>query len=108
MIFSRTEDSHTLLRKITDAVSSYLIAQIEAGADIVQIFDTWAGALTPDDFRDFSLEYISDIVRTVQSATNHRTPIIVFCKGANQSLSEIASIGCDVVGLDWTIDIAEA
>lgn len=108
MIFSRIEDSHTLLRKIADAVTDYLVAQIEAGADIVQIFDTWAGILTPDDFRTFSLEYIDEIVRNVKARTQNRVPIIVFCKGANHSLTEIAGTSCDVVGLDWTIDIADA
>lgn len=107
-IFGRIEDSHTLLRKIADAVADYLVAQIEAGADIVQIFDTWAGILTPDDFRTFSLEYISDIVRVVKQRTHNRVPVIVFCKGANQTLTDIAGTGCDVVGLDWTVDIAEA
>jgi uroporphyrinogen decarboxylase len=108
MLFTRNEDSHLLLRKLTDVIAQYLIAQVEAGADIVQIFDTWAGALTPDDFKEFSLEYIAEIVRLVKEHVGRDFPIIVFCKGANQSLSEIASIGCDVVGLDWTIDIAEA
>jgi uroporphyrinogen decarboxylase len=107
MIFSRTEDSHLLLRTITDAVINYLVAQINAGADVVQIFDTWAGILTPDDFRNFSLEYIGEIVREVKRQTNNRAPIIVFCKGANHSLSEIAATGCDVIGLDWMIDISE-
>jgi uroporphyrinogen decarboxylase len=108
MIFSRIEDSHTLLRKIADAVADYLVAQIEAGADMVQIFDTWGGVLTPDDFRAFSLEYIDDIVRKVKSRTQGRAPIVVFCKGANHSLTEIANTTCDVVGLDWTIDIDDA
>lgn len=107
MLFTRNEDSHLLLRKLSDAVAQYLIAQIDAGADIVQIFDTWAGSLTPDDFREFSLEYIAEIVRLVKNHSKD-TPIIVFCKGANHALSDIASIGCDVVSLDWTIDIAEA
>lgn len=106
-IFSRIEDSHTLLRMISDAVADYLVAQIEAGADIVQIFDTWAGILTPEDFRTFSLEYIDDIVRKVKARTQGRAPIIVFCKGATHSLTEIANTTCDVVGLDWTVDIGE-
>src|SRR5437016_3526632 len=55
MIFTRSEEAHKLLQKIAGAVSDYLVMQIEAGADIVQIFDTWAGILTPDDFNDFSL-----------------------------------------------------
>ena len=108
MIYTRREEAHLLLRKISDAVAQYLIAQIEAGADIVQLFDTWAGILTPEDFREFSLEYIAEIIRLVKNETKHSAPIIVFCKGANQSLLEIASTGCDVIGLDWTIDLAEA
>jgi uroporphyrinogen decarboxylase len=108
MLFTRSEDAHLLLRKLTDIIAQYLIAQIEAGADIVQIFDTWAGILTPEDFKEFSLEYIAEIVRLVKTHTGNRAPVIVFCKGANHSLSELASTGCDVVGLDWTIDIAEA
>ncbi|HWF44273.1 MAG TPA: uroporphyrinogen decarboxylase [Candidatus Kapabacteria bacterium] len=108
MLFTRSEDAHLLLTKLSDVVAQYLIAQIEAGADIVQIFDTWAGILTPEDFKEFSLEYIAQIVRLVKTHTGNKVPIIVFCKGANHSLSELASTGCDVVGLDWTIDIAEA
>jgi len=108
MLFTRGEDSHLLLRKLTDVIAQYLIGQVEAGADILQIFDTWAGALTPDDFKEFSLEYIAEIVRLVKEHVGRDFPIIVFCKGANHSLSDIASTGCDVVGLDWTIDISEA
>lgn len=107
MIFTRPDDAHRLLQKITEAVADYLVMQIEAGADVVQIFDTWAGILSPDDFGEFSLQYISDIVHSVKQRTNNRVPIIVFCKGANQSLVEIVNTGCDVVGLDWTIDIGE-
>jgi uroporphyrinogen decarboxylase len=108
MIFTRSDEAHKLLQKIAGAVADYLVMQIEAGADIVQIFDTWAGILTPEDFTDFSLQYIGDIVRDVKKRTNNRAPVIVFCKGANQSLLEIANTSCDVIGLDWTIDIAEA
>jgi len=107
MIFTREEDTQLLLKKISEAVTDYLVAQIEAGADIVQIFDTWAGILTPDDFQKYSLYFINDIVRQVKERTHNRAPIIVFCKGANHSLSEIASTGCDVMGLDWTVDISE-
>ncbi len=108
MIFTRPDEAHKLLQKIAGAVSDYLVMQIEAGADVVQIFDTWAGILTPEDFNDFSLQYIGDIVRDVKKRTNNRAPVIVFCKGANHSLTEIAATSCDVVGLDWTIDIADA
>ncbi len=108
MIFTRPDEAHKLLQKIAGAVADYLVMQIEAGADVVQIFDTWAGILTPEDFQDFSLQYIGDIVRDVKKRTNNRAPVIVFCKGANHSLTEIAATSCDVVGLDWTIDIADA
>jgi uroporphyrinogen decarboxylase len=108
MIFTRSDEAHKLLQKIAGAVADYLVMQIEAGADVVQIFDTWAGILTPEDFSDFSLQYIGDIVRDVKKRTNNRAPVIVFCKGANHSLVEIAGTSCDVVGLDWTIDIADA
>jgi uroporphyrinogen decarboxylase len=107
MIFTRKDEAHKLLQKVAGAVADYLVMQIEAGADVVQIFDTWAGILTPNDFNDFSLQYIGDIVRDVKQRTSNRAPIVVFCKGANQSLLEIANTGCDVIGLDWTVDIAE-
>ncbi len=107
MIYTRKEDAHLLLRKISDAVAQYLIAQIEAGADVVQIFDTWAGVLTPEDFIEFSLSYLIEIVQLVKQHTKRKAPIILFCKGANHSLSEIAMSGCDVISLDWTIDISE-
>ncbi|MEI8135482.1 MAG: uroporphyrinogen decarboxylase [bacterium] len=107
MVFTRPDEAHKLLQKVASAVADYLVMQIEAGADVVQIFDTWAGILTPDDFSTFSLQYIGDIVRDVKRRTNNRAPVIVFCKGANQSLLEIVTTGCDVIGLDWTIDIAE-
>ncbi len=107
MIFTRPEEAHMLLGKIRDAVTDYLVAQIEAGAHVVQIFDTWGGILTPDDFRTFSLDYIGEIVRDVRARTKDRAPIIVFCKGANHSIGEIVATGCNVIGLDWTIDISE-
>ena len=61
MIFSREEDARRLLQKLTEAVTDYLVMQIEAGADVVQIFDTWAGILTPDDFEEWSLQYIAEL-----------------------------------------------
>jgi uroporphyrinogen decarboxylase len=94
-----------LLTKLAEAVRLYLEAQIAAGADAVQIFDTWGGILSPDHYKKFSLDFIHHIVSRM-----HRKgePVIVFSKGANHSLREIASVGADVVGIDWTIDMAEA
>jgi uroporphyrinogen decarboxylase len=107
MIFSNPEDAHKLLGKIRDAVVDYLVAQVFAGADVIQIFDTWAGILSPEDFQTFSLDYIGEIVRDVHRITKRKAPIVVFCKGANHSLAEIAATGCDVIGVDWTVNIAD-
>ncbi|HXG00440.1 MAG TPA: uroporphyrinogen decarboxylase [Bacteroidota bacterium] len=94
-----------LLSKLADAVRLFLEAQIAAGADAVQIFDTWGGILAPDHYKKFSLDFIHHVVSRL-----HRKgePVIIFSKGANHSLRDIASVGADVVGLDWTIDMAEA
>lgn len=94
-----------LLAKLEESVRLYLEAQLAAGADAVQIFDTWGGVLTPDHYKMFSLDFIHNIVSKL-----HRNgqPVIVFSKGANQSLNDIADIGADVVGLDWTVDIHDA
>jgi uroporphyrinogen decarboxylase len=94
-----------LLKKIGETVRLYLEAQLAAGADAVQIFDTWGGVLTPDRYRQFSLEPISDIVAKMNRSGQ---PVIVFSKGAGHALSDISQVGADVVGLDWTVDIGEA
>lgn len=94
-----------LVEKLTESVRLYLEAQLAAGAEAVQIFDTWAGLLPPDHFKRWSLDPIAEIV-----AKLHRNgqPVIVFCKGANHSLRELSSIGAEVVGLDWTVDLDDA
>ncbi len=94
-----------LLKKIAYAVRLYLEAQIAAGVDAVQIFDTWGGTLAPDHYLKFSLDPIYEIVSTMR---REGTPVIVFSKGANHSLGRISQVGADVVGVDWTIDMAEA
>jgi uroporphyrinogen decarboxylase len=94
-----------LLDKLAIAVRLYLEAQLAAGADAVQIFDTWGGILSPDHYKRFSLEYMFKIVSTMN---RNGSPVIVFSKGANHSLKDIAEIGADVVGLDWTVDMADA
>ena len=94
-----------LLEKLTLSVRLYLEAQIAAGADAVQVFDTWGGILSPDNYRKFSLENIATIISTMQ---RNGVPVIAFSKGANQSLHDIADAGADVVGIDWTMDMADA
>jgi len=94
-----------LLKKIEETVRLYLEAQIAAGADAVQIFDTWAGILTPDHFRKYSLD---PLFAVLSSLHREGAPVIVFPKGAHHSLRDIAQTGADVVGIDWTMDLAVA
>lgn len=105
LIYSQPESAHKLLDKLADIVSDYLNAKIEAGCDAVQIFDTWAGVLTPWDFKEFSLRYINKIVNNIK---NKDIPVIVFAKGAAHSVNEIADSGCDVIGIDWMTNIGDA
>jgi uroporphyrinogen decarboxylase len=94
-----------LLDKLTQAVRLFLEAQLAAGADAVQIFDTWGGSLSPDHYRKFSLDPIFKVVSNLQ---RNGAPVIVFSKGAHHALNDLADIGADVLGLDWTVDIGEA
>jgi len=105
MMLEDPETLLALLKKIGYAVRLYLEAQIAAGADAVQIFDTWGGTLTPDCYLKFSLDPVFDIVSTMR---RDGAPVIVFSKGAHHSLGQIAQVGADVVGIDWTIDMADA
>lgn len=105
LIYTQPLEAHLLLDKLSKAVGDYLCAKIDAGAQTVQIFDTWGGILPPDEFIEFSLQYITKVVEQVKSKG---VPIIVFCKDCVHSLDAIADIGADVVGLDWTIDIGNA
>ena len=94
-----------LLEKLAVMVRLHLEAQLGAGADAVQLFDSWGGVLDPDHYKMFSLEYLHKVVSGLRTGG---APVIVFSKGANHSLREIAEIGADVVGIDWTIDMAQA
>ena len=105
LIYARPKDAHALLEKISRAVSAYLSAKIEAGAQAIQIFDTWGGMLPPEEFKEFSLRYIT---LTLQQVRRNGVPAIVFCKDCGHSLEEIAGCGADVVSLDAGIDIGKA
>jgi uroporphyrinogen decarboxylase len=105
LIYSNPKDAHILLDKLARTVAAYLSAQIQAGAQAVQLFDTWGGILPPDEFREFSLRYIEQVLKLLK---RNGAPTIVFCKDCGHSLEAIADTGCDVVGLDWSIDIAKA
>ncbi|MFQ5508405.1 MAG: uroporphyrinogen decarboxylase [Leptospirillia bacterium] len=110
MMYAEPKTLEKLLTRITDAVVRYMTAQVAAGAQAIQIFDTWGGVLAPPEFEAFSLQFIRRIVQEVPrvSPTGERIPVIVFVKGGGQWLSRIADTGCDVMGLDWTVDPAAA
>ena len=98
--------AHLLLERLAGIVGRFLVAQVEAGAQVVQLFDSWAGALGPRDFREFALPYLADACRIARSAG---APVIAFAPGAGWALEEIAAAtGADVIGLDWQTDAADA
>jgi uroporphyrinogen decarboxylase len=105
LIFSNPKDAHALLDLLARTVADYLSAQIEAGAHAIQIFDSWGGILGQDEFEEFSLRYIQQVISLVK---RENEPIIVFCKDCGHSLEKIANVGADVVSLDWTIDMTKA
>ncbi|MGN6434893.1 MAG: uroporphyrinogen decarboxylase [Agriterribacter sp.] len=97
--YTQPELAHQLLTVITDTTIAYLKAQIKAGADTVQLFDSWGGLLSPADFEDISLKYIRRIV----NALKDEAPVIVFAKGAWHSLEAMAATGAQGLGIDWCI-----
>ncbi len=97
--YTQPELAHQLLQMITDTTIGYLTAQIEAGADTVQIFDSWGGLLSPADFEVFSLQYIRQIVTAVKD----KAPTIIFAKGAWHSLEAMSQTGAAGLGIDWCI-----
>jgi uroporphyrinogen decarboxylase len=98
--------AHGLLERLAEGVGRFLVAQVEAGAQAVQLFDSWSGALGPADFREFALPYLSKSARLARTAG---APVIVFSPGSGWALEEIAAAsGADVVGVDWQTDAADA
>ena len=109
LLYGDPQAMHALLQKVAAAVAAYLHAQIRAGAQAVMIFDTWGGSLTPRHYREFSLAYMQRIVDELpREHDGRRVPLILFTKGGGAWLEAQADTGADAVGLDWTIDIAEA
>jgi uroporphyrinogen decarboxylase len=98
--------AHALLARLAKAVGNYLVAQVNAGAQAVQLFDSWSGALGPADFREFALPYLSQAVHLAKTAG---APVIAFCPGSGWALEEIAAeSGADVIGVDWQTDAGDA
>ena len=109
MLYARPDLLHRILEVNARAVTLYLNAQIEAGAQAVMIFDTWGGSLSDAAYREFSLAYLQRIIAGLKrEQAGARIPAIVFTKGCANWLEDIAAIGCDAVGLDWSVDIGRA
>ena len=109
LLYSRPELLHRILEVNCRAVTAYLRAQIEAGAQVVMLFDTWGGMLSAAAYREFSLAYMKRVMDELGGNTSlDSVPRIVFTKGGGQWLEDIAGIGCDALGIDWTLDIGEA
>ena len=108
-LFKYPEESKELLQRIADVCTDFLVGQVKAGAQLLQVFDSWAGELSPSDFRQFSLPYLRSIAASVRDILSTKSipcpPLIVFAKGAlGHSLPEVVKAGYDVVGLDWTVE----
>ncbi len=98
-LYTQPEAAHLLLDKLSDTIIEYLKLKIQSGADLVQIFDSWAGILSPKQYEEFSLRYIRKICDAIDEA-----PITVFAKGAWFALPSMGSLDCNVIGLDWNTD----
>jgi len=109
MLYARPDLLHHILGVTAQAVTAYLNAQIEAGAQAVMIFDSWGGALSHAAYQEFSLRYMNQILDGLKREHDgDRIPNILFTKGGGLWLESIMASGCDAIGLDWTIDIGEA
>jgi uroporphyrinogen decarboxylase len=101
--------AHQLLDTLARSVAAYLSAQAAAGAQVLMVFDTWGGMLSPAAYREFSLRYMAQIVDALKADTHaHDLPVILFSKGAHAHLSAMADTGCTALGVDWTIDLNDA
>ncbi len=109
MAFDAPEVMHALLKKLATSVTDYLNAQIEAGAQAIMLFDTWGGSLSGSNYREFSLQYMKQIMAGLKKENDgRRVPVTLFTKGGGQWLSQMAESGADALGLDWTTDISLA
>ncbi len=103
MLYTNPKLSHKLLQKITDTTIEYLKAQVLSGADMVQVFDSWAGILSKEQYKEFALPYISQICDAISNV-----PVTVFAKGAYFIREELSTINCRTIGLDWNMDPIES
>lgn len=109
MRYSNPDLLHQLLSKLSNNITRYINAQIQAGADAVMIFDTWGGILSHENYLEFSLQYMGSIVKnTVRIHNDKKIPIILFTKNGGQALEAMAATGCDALGIDWTTALGHA
>jgi uroporphyrinogen decarboxylase len=102
-LYTQPALAHQLLQKITDSTINYLKGQILAGADMLQLFDSWAGILSPEQYDEFALKYISQICDAI-----NEVPFTVFAKDAHFARKKMGILNCNTIGLDWTMDVAES
>jgi uroporphyrinogen decarboxylase len=107
MAFSEPAMLHQFLSKLADAIATYVRYQIDCGAQVVQMFDSWAGELSPQDYEVFALPYQQQVVRQVKE-THPDTPLILYISGSAGILERMGKSGVDLVSVDWTVDMAEA
>lgn len=107
MAFSEPQILHSFLNKLADAIAVYVRYQIDCGAQVVQMFDSWAGQLSPQDYETFALPYQQQVVRQVKE-THPDTPLILYISGSAGVLERMGQAGVDMVSVDWTVDMAEA
>jgi uroporphyrinogen decarboxylase len=110
LVYGNPELAHILLDKITKATAAYLSAQIEAGANLIQIFDTWAGILSPRDYQIFAMRYVHQLITEIKrlqgpASTEKDAPIIYFPKGVHYLMHELKEIGADAISVDWTMEL---
>ncbi|SFU93466.1 uroporphyrinogen decarboxylase [Halomonas korlensis] len=109
MLYDTPDTMHRLLDTLAHAVTDYLNAQIRAGAQVVQIFDTWGGSLTTPAYLEFSLRYMEQIVAgLIREHEGRRVPVILFTKNGGQWLENMATAGADALGLDWSTELSDA
>ncbi len=107
MAFNQPAILHTFLEKLADAIATYVRYQIDSGAQVVQMFDSWAGHLSPQDYDTFALPYQQRVFQQVK-ATHPDTPLILYISGSAGVLERMGQSGADIVSVDWTVDMADA
>lgn len=109
MMFESPQQMHALLNVLAESVIAYLNAQIEAGAQALMLFDTWGGALSGPNYREFSLRYMQQIIAgLIKENAGQKVPVTLFTKGGGQWLAHMAESGADALGIDWTTDLSLA